>query len=200
MESCFAPIIQSGGSYDLRASAVSNDANLSSDIVICSLGARYKNYCSNISRTFIVDAPPRVDSVYKTLLKLYSKCLESMIVGKELKVVHQTASAFLKENDPELVSSLPKSLGFSMGLEFRDSNLLLNDSNSNVFVSDMIFNFSIGLDKIPLPENERRGSYAGMQTFSVLIGDTIRIQSDGIPEVLTKCTFEDVFYNIADKV
>ena len=60
VECCFFPIVQSGGEYDIKVSAQSNEKNLSYDIILCSLGARYKNYCANISRTFMVDAPPKV--------------------------------------------------------------------------------------------------------------------------------------------
>src|SRR5690606_33665206 len=59
VESCFPPVIQSGGKYDIRNIAGSNKDNLSFDIIICSLGARYKNVCSNISRTFMIDAPDK---------------------------------------------------------------------------------------------------------------------------------------------
>lgn len=61
--SCYSPIVQSGGTYDLRVSAASTEAKLSDDIIIVSLGARYKNYCSNISRSFLVDPPKKVQKV-----------------------------------------------------------------------------------------------------------------------------------------
>ena len=52
---CFPPIIQSGGVYSLKPSALSNDDNLNAGVVLCSIGARYKSYCSNVSRTFLFD-------------------------------------------------------------------------------------------------------------------------------------------------
>lgn len=59
---CYPPIIQSGGVYSLKPSALSNDDNLNSGVVLCSLGARYKSYCSNIARTFLFD-PTKVDFI-----------------------------------------------------------------------------------------------------------------------------------------
>ncbi len=52
---CYPPIIQSGGNYSLKPSALSNDDSLHFGIVLCSLGVRYKSYCSNIARTFLID-------------------------------------------------------------------------------------------------------------------------------------------------
>jgi nucleosome binding factor SPN SPT16 subunit len=95
VEICFTPIIQSGGKYDIKVSAQSNADILSSDIIICSLGARYKNYCANVSRTFIVDAPPKVEKTYATLIGLYDACLDQMVPGHELKDVIEAARAFL---------------------------------------------------------------------------------------------------------
>lgn len=56
---CYPPIVQSGGVYSLKPSALSNDDNLDAGVVLCSIGARYKSYCSNVSRTFLFD-PSRV--------------------------------------------------------------------------------------------------------------------------------------------
>jgi nucleosome binding factor SPN SPT16 subunit len=60
MEWCYPPIIQSGGKYDLKPSAMSDTNFLHDAVVVCSLGVRYHNYCSNLSRTFLVN-PEKVD-------------------------------------------------------------------------------------------------------------------------------------------
>lgn len=52
---CYPPIIQSGGTYSLKPSAMSTDEPLHFGIVLCSLGVRYKSYCTNIGRTFLID-------------------------------------------------------------------------------------------------------------------------------------------------
>ena len=49
LEPCYSPIIQSGGAYNLKPSAYSNNANLASGgTITLSLGARFKSYCSNV--------------------------------------------------------------------------------------------------------------------------------------------------------
>lgn len=64
---CYTPIIQSGGSYDLRPSAQSDDAKLKAGVILCSMGIRYKSYCANIGRTFIID-PHKVGGRFATNL------------------------------------------------------------------------------------------------------------------------------------
>ena len=51
----FSPIIQSGGEYDLRLQAESNEKILNYDTIICSVGAKYKEYNTSVSRTMFID-------------------------------------------------------------------------------------------------------------------------------------------------
>lgn len=62
---CYPPIIQSGGIYSLKPSALSNEDNLDAGVVLCSIGARYKSFCSNVSRTFLFD-PTKVIFYFET--------------------------------------------------------------------------------------------------------------------------------------
>ena len=58
-EFCYAPIVQSRGTstgYDLRANAESSmDMMAHKGVLLVAVGMRYKAYCSNVGRTFIVD-------------------------------------------------------------------------------------------------------------------------------------------------
>jgi nucleosome binding factor SPN SPT16 subunit len=50
----YTPIIQSGGTYDLKVSAESNQDDLKAGVVLASMGIKHKEYCSNIARTFMI--------------------------------------------------------------------------------------------------------------------------------------------------
>jgi nucleosome binding factor SPN SPT16 subunit len=172
-------------------------------VVLCSLGARYKSYCASISRTFLVDVPSKIENLYNILLSLYNRCLESMIKGIELKEVYENAKKYLNEKDSSLLAYLPKSLGFSIGLEFRDSSLVLNGTNTTKFVPGMVFNLSIGFHNIPLTEDDTKGcpeAVKKLSVFSLLIADIVTIKEEGVPEVLTKLSkeFSDISYKIGD--
>lgn len=202
VDSCYTPIIQSGGKYDIKVSASSNEDQLTPDIIVCSLGARYKGYCSTISRTFMVDAPPKVEKTYATLLALYNVCIETMTVGKEYKDVLKAARTFLEAKDASLLAHLPKSLGFAIGLEFRDSTLVLNANNATKFAAGMVLNISVGFQNVPLLKDEKKDAADAiqkLQVFSLLLADVVVVTEDTVPEVLTKFgkEFSNVSYNIS---
>ena len=199
---CYFPIIQSGGKYDIKISAQSNSDNLSPDIILCSLGSKYKGYCANMARTYMVNVPSKVETSYSILLSLYDACLEKMIAGSGIKDVYLNAKTFLMKKDPKMLAYLPKSLGFAMGLEFRDNLLVLNEKNENKFLSNQIFTLAVGFHNIPISSEEKKGSLHNLDAFSLLIADTVRIQNDAIPEILTKTSkdFSDVSYTISDEV
>lgn len=155
VQSCYFPIVQSGGTYDIRISAVSTEENLSPDVITVSLGARYKLYCSNIARTFLVDPPKRVSETYEVLLEVQEACLEQMRPGNQLKSVYKAAVSYLQRNGHEdLIPKLPKNLGFSQGLDFRDSTLTLSAKNSVTFKKGMTFCLSIGFANLELTSED----------------------------------------------
>jgi nucleosome binding factor SPN SPT16 subunit len=160
VQSCYYPIVQSGGKYDLRVSAQSNSDALSHDIITVSLGARYKMYCSNIARTFLVDPPKKVSETYEVLLEVQEACIAAMKPGKPLKSVYKAAVSYLqqKEGCDHLVSKLPKTLGFAMGLDFRETALLLSPKNSLAFKQGMVFCLALGFHDVELSEADRNNT------------------------------------------
>ena len=153
---CYYPIIQSGGKYDIRISAQSTTDKLKPDIIIASLGARYKMYCSNIARTFLVDPPKKVSETYELLLEMQDACLKQMRSGNQLKEVYKAAVSYLQENGREdLISHLPKIVGFSQGLDFRDATLSLSSKNGVTFKKGMTFCLSVGFQNLELSSNDR---------------------------------------------
>lgn len=82
VEICYPAIIQSGGSYNLKFSAQSDKNNLHFGTIICALGFRFKNYCSNIVRTLLVDPTEKIQENYKYLLSLEEELINSLKDGK----------------------------------------------------------------------------------------------------------------------
>jgi nucleosome binding factor SPN SPT16 subunit len=156
VQSCYFPIVQSGGKYDFKVSAQSTSDTLKFDIITVSLGARYQYYCSNIARTILIDPPKKVKEMYDLLHGMYEACLKVMVPGNALKTVYNAAVKFLKSQGKEdLVDSLPKSLGFSMGLDFRDTLLQLNPKSTVPFRQGMVFNLAVSLSGLKLSEAAR---------------------------------------------
>lgn len=51
-------------------------------VITCSLGARYKQYCSNIVRTIMVDPTQKQQDMYEFLLKVEDEILGKLQHGK----------------------------------------------------------------------------------------------------------------------
>ena len=99
VESCYTPIIQSGGKFDLKPSAFSNEDNLHFGTITCSLGARYKSYCSNVGRTYIINPSKGQEKTYKLLLELQQAALDVIRPGAKLSAV-MTAVQLSRATNP----------------------------------------------------------------------------------------------------
>eukprot|EP00958_Prasinococcus_capsulatus_P001992 scaffold179_cov368-Prasinococcus_capsulatus_cf.AAC.32 len=171
LEACYPPIFQSGSKFDLKPSAVSDEANLHQGIIICSLGARYSFYCSNIARTFIIDPTDAQQKEYKALLKAQAAAIGQLKDGNTLSSVYRAAAESLAQSG--LSGNLTKNVGFGMGLEFRDSTYLLNAKNERVVQAGMIFNLALGL------ENLKTTASGDDKTYALMIADTVIVQEAG---------------------
>jgi len=184
LESCYFPIIQSGGEYDIKASAETTSKPLQQDIIICSMGVSYRGYCANMARTILIDPPKKVQEAYKALTGTFEACLDAMRPGEPLKAVHEACRSYLEKKHPEYLPFLPKTLGSCIGAEFRDPTLLLNSKAGTAFKARMYFNLVVGFHDVPLTAQDRKraksGAAAGkLEKFSLLLADTVRIPESG---------------------
>lgn len=205
VSTAYFPILQSGGQYDLKVSAMSTQKKLKYDVITISLGSRYKNYCSNISRTFLVDPPKSVSDTYETLLVVHDACLSAMVPGKPLKSIYGTAVKKLQaEGREDLIKRLPKNLGFAIGGYFREGNLTLSQKNTVTFKPGMTFNLSVGFSGIKLSDSDKsavneKSAVKNISEYALVIADTVTITKT-TPDILTKHSksLTDVSYMIND--
>ena len=108
IDMCYPPIIQSGGNYKLKFSVVSDKENLNFGAIVCSLGVRYKSYCSNIVRTMLVDPSQSLQETYTYLLSLEELIIDKLRDGKKLSDVYRSAVDNVKKEKPELLDKLNK--------------------------------------------------------------------------------------------
>ncbi|KAM7270337.1 hypothetical protein ACFE04_029551 [Oxalis oulophora] len=180
---CYPPIFQSGGQFDLRPSAASNEDFLyydSGSVIICAVGARYNSYCSNLARSYLIDANPLQSKAYEVLLKAQEAAISMLKPGNKVSASYQAALSVFQSDAPELIPNLTKSAGTGIGIEFRESGLNLNAKNNDSIVkANMVFNVSLGLQKL-----QNQTSNPKKQNFSLLIADTV-IVTEKSPEVAT---------------
>lgn len=193
---CYPPIFQSGGKFDIKPSASSNDDDLyydSTSVIICAVGSRYNNYCSNVARTFLIDATATQSKAYEVLLKAHDAAIGALKPGNTVGSAYQAAAAVVEMEAPELLPSLTKSAGTGIGLEFRESGLILNMKNDRVVKAGMIFNVTLGFQNL-----EAQTKNPKTEKFSLLLSDTVVVVSEKPPEVLTSAcskAVKDVAYS-----
>lgn len=192
---CYPPIFQSGGEFDLRPSAASNDELLyydSASVIICAVGSRYNSYCSNCARTFLIDANPLQSKAYEVLLKAHEAAISMLKSGNKLNAAYQAAFSVVEKDAPELLPNLTKSAGTGMGLEFRESGLNINAKNERIVKENMVFNVSLGFQNL-----QNQTSNPKNQNFSMLLADTVIVgkeKSDVATHMSSKAV-KDVAYS-----
>ncbi|KAL5705901.1 DNA helicase [Ranunculus cassubicifolius] len=195
---CYPPIFQSGGEFDLKPSASSNEENLyydSTSVIICAIGSRYNSYCSNVARSFLIDANAVQSKAYEVLLKAQEAAIASLKPGNKVSAAYQAALSVVEKDAPEFVPNLSKSAGTGIGLEFRETGLNLNAKNDRVLKVGMVFNVSLGFQNLQTQTNNSK-----TEKFSLLLADTV-IVNEKVPEVATAIStkaVKDVAYSFND--
>ncbi|XP_062225355.1 FACT complex subunit SPT16-like [Phragmites australis] len=192
---CYPPVFQSGGKFDLKPGASSNDDYLyydSASVIICAIGSKYGSYCSNVARTYLIDATPTQSKAYETLLKAHEAAVEALKPGNQMSVVYHAAVAVIERDAPELLPHLTKSAGTGIGLEFRESGLNLNPKNDRQIKQGMIFNVSLGLHNVQAETTNEK-----TKQFSLLLADTVLVSEKGHEILTAPCSkaVKDVAYS-----
>ncbi|KAJ6500436.1 FACT complex subunit SPT16 [Mycena sanguinolenta] len=173
VEFCYPPIIisrSSSSGYDLRYTVESTTDLIShKGVLLVAFGLKYKSYCANVGRTFIVDPTPEQEAQYDLLLKLQQELLTKIKGGVSARDAYEAALTFVKEKQPELEKNFVKNIGFGTGLEFRDSPYLLSSKNGRILKENVTL--SLGLGFIDLVDST--GSKYALQLV-----DTIKVESD----------------------
>ncbi|XP_060516810.1 FACT complex subunit spt16 [Cylas formicarius] len=181
IDMCYPAIIQSGGNYSLKFSAVSDKNNLHFGAIICSLGARYKSYCSNIVRTLLVNPNDVIQANYNFLLQVEEELLKKLQAGVRLSEVYETGVQYVKKEKPDLVDNLTKNFGFAMGIEFKESSLIIGPKNGVLAKKGMVFNLNVGFSNLQNGEaSEKEG-----KTYALFIGDTVMVNEGQPASTLT---------------
>ncbi|TVY40043.1 FACT complex subunit [Lachnellula subtilissima] len=155
------PIIQSGGKFDLKMTAVVDDELLHAGVIISSMGLRYKSYCSIIARTYLVDPNKSQESNYKLLLQAHGLVIKEIRDGANVKDVYTKALGLIRSKKPELEKKLYEERGCW--------NRSLKDG--------MTLCVTTGFNDIENPNPQDKKS----KTYSMVLSDTVRVtQADAV--------------------
>ncbi|CAL5872278.1 uncharacterized protein PFLUO_LOCUS6539 [Penicillium psychrofluorescens] len=176
----YGPVIQSGGAYDLKLTATSNNNNLQPGIILSSFGIRYKTYSSLIGRTYLVDPSKSQEANYAILLNIHEAVLKEVRDGAVAKDVYNKALGLVRAKKPELESHFVKNIGAGIGIELRDANMVLNAKNNRALKNGMTLSITIGLTDVNDPDAKAKNN-----VYSMVITDTVRVGESG-PHIFTK--------------
>merc|ERR1719237_638620 len=179
VDMCYPPIIQSGGNYKLKFSVGSDKENLHFGAIVCSLGVRYKSYCSNIVRTMLVDPSQEVQDLYTYLVSLEELIISKLQAGTKLSSVYNATMDNVKKEHPELVDKINKNFGFAMGIEFREGCLVIGPNCDLKAKKGMVFNVNVGITGV----TQKGAKDSKGKSVALFIGDTVEVK-DGEAGVL----------------
>ncbi|AEO56023.1 hypothetical protein MYCTH_2300442 [Thermothelomyces thermophilus ATCC 42464] len=165
------PMVQSGGKFDLKWQTDSDDQPLHPGVIIAAMGLRYKSYCSQIARTFMVDPNKSQESNYRFLLAVHNLILKEIRDGVVVKDVYNKAYNLIKSKKPELEKHFLKNVGYGIGLENKDPTLVLNGKNTRTLRDGMTLCITTGFSDIQNPEPQDKNS----KVYSLVLTDTIRV-------------------------
>lgn len=168
----YGPTIQSGGNYDLKQSALSDDNTLHPGVIIAGLGLRYKSYSSIVARTFLVDPNNSQEGNYKLLQNVQQLLIREAREGIVIKDLYNKVLSLIKSKKPELEKHFLKTIGSGIGIETKDGTLLINAKNTRQLKDGMTLNFAPGFTDIENPNPQDKKS----KTYTLFISDTIRVK------------------------
>lgn len=181
LDLCYPAIIQSGGNYKLKFSHISDKENVHFGAIVVSFGARYRSYCSNIARTFLVNPSEKIQNYYDLLVSAEEEILTRLENGVKLNEVYKCAVNCVKKQNPELVEKMTKNFGFVMGIEFREASLSIAANCDNVAKKGMVFNVNLGFTGLINKDSvDNKG-----RDVALFIGDTVLVNESGPATILT---------------
>merc|ERR1719244_1814701 len=181
IDMCYPPIIQSGGNYKLKFSVASDKENIHFGAIVCSLGVRYKSYCSNIVRTMLVDPSQEVQDLYTYLVSLEDLIIDKLRAGTKLSSVYNAAMSNVKKEKPELADKINKNFGFAMGIEFREGCLVIGPNCDLKAKKGMVFNVNVGITGV----TQKGAKDSKGKNVALFIGDTVEVKEGESGVILT---------------
>ena len=139
------------------------------DFILCDFGASYKNYKSDITRTFVFGKPTKKQKeMSDTVLKAQELAFNSIKVGIKANEIHKKVFSYI--NKTKFKGRFIHSTGHSLGLNVHDG-IGFSQDNNTLLKENMIFTVEPG---IYLPN-----------LGGVRIEDDVLIRNEGV-EILTK--------------
>merc|ERR1712129_682354 len=112
------------------------------------------------------------------LVTVFKKGLLMLRDNTDLHRIYEKCIATIKKSKrPYLAENFLKSVGWGIGLEFRDKNYIINSKSKRQCKAGMIFNFQVGFEGLTDAKKAARGM-AQAQHYAIIIADTVLVTDD----------------------
>jgi nucleosome binding factor SPN SPT16 subunit len=127
VEFVYVPQIQSSASgYTLKLLNEPSPTNIAfKGVIITAIGLKYKAYCANVSRTYIVDPTRSQEEVYGLVEILHKEVVSRMKEGAVAKDIYNHALGIVRQKKPELEGHFIKSLGHAVSTTTTTASLIV---------------------------------------------------------------------------
>ncbi len=136
----FEPIVACGTGSSIPHYSSTNKKLVSQQLILLDFGAKYKGYCSDMTRVVFLGKPDnKTRNIYNTVLKAQEKALNLKTNSSRLidKIARDT---IIKAGFP----SIPHGVGHGVGIAIHESPHL-NPKTKDVLKKDMVFTIEPGI-------------------------------------------------------
>lgn len=139
----FSPIIASGEKSALPHAKPGDEPIEQGELLLVDMGARYKGYCSDMTRTvFFGDPPSKVREVYEIVLEAQKTGLEELGPGVEGECVHEKAAEVIE--NAGYGDEFGHGLGHGVGLDVHEGPRL-SETSDDVLEPGMVVTVEPGI-------------------------------------------------------
>ena len=163
----FETIVASGENSSMPHAVPTDRVIKNGDILLFDMGAKYKGYCSDLSRTVIVGEESIFENEYNFVLEMQKEISEQFKAGENIKPILKEVEAKYQEHNYERMHAF----GHGVGLNIHETPVLRTNIDKNI-KANMILAIEPGI------------YVAGK--FGIRIEDTFLVTENGC-ENLTKC-------------
>jgi len=135
----FMTIVGSGPNSAIPHHTISDRKIRKDDLVVVDIGAIYKGYCSDITRTMCLKPGPRERSIHAAVLTAQKLAISRAMPGAAAKSVDLAARSFLKKAN----YVVPHSIGHGIGIDIHELPSISPDSK-DVLRPGMVFTVEPG--------------------------------------------------------
>ena len=111
--------------------------------ILCDFGASYKNYCSDITRTFLTKpVDPKIEKIYGIVLEAQSAAIDKIRIGKKARFVDAAARKVIIDSGYE--KYLIHSTGHGLGIDVHDPGSI-SIRSKDTLQENMVFTVEPGI-------------------------------------------------------